>query len=391
MIPVIINSILFLGLVLYVYNRQKTLSPGLFVAIIYWISSVISIFEYSENDYWHGHLSYWSFSYLFIIFLLFFRTELKSELKVDFSQLNYNFLITVLVYIYILSGLYLAVVLSARSVDIFSGGDFLAQRTMLYYDEDFQLYKNIVERIAMNIISYFKIFAIMMFFYFLSIKKYKLSLLLLASILIPLFQIAILTAARGSIYTLVIIFITMYFCFKKYISAKLNRVFLTGSLVILALFGFFVVSVSVSRFGDAFWDSLRYYFGHGMLTFNYGLTDTLNQFAYGEYAFKWFYADSLLDIDSLGAHMGTSFVTFVGNLYIDFGPFFTIIMALIIPSLVMRLIKKQDFASLFFHFFYLDFLLAGVFVHGSGYALDWIMAFIIYSILKIRLSVKLKT
>ena len=122
-----------------------------------------------------------------------------------------------------------------------------------------------------------------------------------------------------------------------------------------------------------------------MLTFAYGLTDTIREFLWGDYLLG---KEEILKVgidNLLGTHFDTKFFTYVGALYLDFGPFFTLIIAVIFPlimSLIFQFKKNVDMADLMIYVYYLTFLINGVFVVGIGYYIGWIMIFIIYFIFK---------
>jgi oligosaccharide repeat unit polymerase len=164
-------------------------------------------------------------------------------------------------------------------------------------------------------------------------------------------------------------------------------------MALFTTFFLYSIAVTVSRFGDnAKGSSLLSYFGHSMLTFNYGLADSIHTYMNGEYFFSWFF-DKLgltqyggVEHSVLGTHFGTAFYTFVGAWYLDFGPLGTFIIAIIFPfiiSLCFRYKKSVDIADIYMFLFYMDYLVMGVFVIGRGNALVWLMAFLIYGIFKI--------
>ena len=149
----------------------------------------------------------------------------------------------------------------------------------------------------------------------------------------------------------------------------------------------FVLSVSNSRFGSSFLSSsLLHYFSHSFLAFNYGVADSITDFAYGKYFFNKIFGSIPLDFDYLGTHFDTSFITFVGTLYIDFGPIGTFLIAMIIPVFFNGIIKRRkriDFSDLYIYSFYLNYLFIGVFVIGYDNFLNWAIALGFYKIFKI--------
>ena len=148
----------------------------------------------------------------------------------------------------------------------------------------------------------------------------------------------------------------------------------------------FSIAVTNSRFGELdVSSSLLHYFSHSFLTFNYGVVDSIENFANGKYFFNFFYDSQYIDFFHLGTHFDTSFITFVGTLYLDFGPTGTFLIALIVPfffNFKKKSGKNIDFGDLHLYSFYLSYLLIGVFVIGTSNSLDWIIALSFYWLLK---------
>ncbi|MDC0371987.1 hypothetical protein OAM48_05240, partial [Flavobacteriaceae bacterium] len=146
----------------------------------------------------------------------------------------------------------------------------------------------------------------------------------------------------------------------------------------------YVTAVTVSRFGTDNQSSLLYYISHSFMTFNYGVFDTIVNFADGKYFFNFFFDNPEINYRYLGTHFETKFMTFIGTLYIDFGPIGTFLISLIAPTFFI--LKKQKliyFSDLYLHIVYFNYLVSGVFVIGSGNVLSWIIALLILFTLKI--------
>jgi hypothetical protein len=82
----------------------------------------------------------------------------------------------------------------------------------------------------------------------------------------------------------------------------------------------------------------------------------------------------------IGGTWGTAFFTFVGWLYIDWGPIGTIIISLILAFFWDNYIKRKEWhiSDIFLFFCYYDFLLNGVFVVGRNYGYSFTANIIIY-------------
>ncbi len=122
-----------------------------------------------------------------------------------------------------------------------------------------------------------------------------------------------------------------------------------------------------------------------MLTFDYGLTDTIDTYGKGAYTFRRFVNYVVHDLDwTLGTHFGTSFFTFVGSLYIDFGPLGTMIAVTLLAISVRVLIRKHnlDLADMFIYLFYISTVLNGALITAPDLGWRCLLAFIIYIMLK---------
>jgi cation transport ATPase len=161
--------------------------------------------------------------------------------------------------------------------------------------------------------------AVLFFFYLLSEnfpKKHTVTIiLLLFAILIPSFFTIVSVDSRGMVVLLAVQFLVAYFIFKKNISNKINKKIKYTSLIFLSLFAIYSISVTKSRFGESSsgglsneaQDSLIFYLGHSMLTFAYGITDTIKEFFWGDYILG---NEEILKIgidNMLGTHFDTNF------------------------------------------------------------------------------------
>jgi hypothetical protein len=115
-------------------------------------------------------------------------------------------------------------------------------------------------------------------------------------------------------------FAIVYLMMKDILPKYVKRTLIIAVSIIIPLILIYFIAVTVSRFEESSLnidagESMMYYLGHSMLTFNYGVMDTIQNYANGAYMFD---CSSLKDI-RFGTHFGTNFITFVGVLYLDFG------------------------------------------------------------------------
>ena len=162
-----------------------------------------------------------------------------------------------------------------------------------------------------------------------------------------------------------------------------------GGVIIGVLFVVYSILVTVSRFGeDEASNSVFEYFGHSMLYFNDGIFNNLHDFAYGKRFFSWFIdlfgGNSDFNMAKAGATHGTAFYTIVGSMYLDWGFIGTLVEAALACVLMIQFTQKRTImlSDMVIIVFYINTLAKGIFAFGRGRALDWIMTFVVYFIVK---------
>ncbi len=395
MVAVLINLILYLVTLLFYWKKVKTIDNGLILLFTYTFVAFACLVNLILNPLDQIEYTVLPFIYLFIINLFFFRPFLQSKINItDKLKIKKSPIYFVFIYIYIILG----------GVVIFYGYDKVAETILRndwnsvrqdVYSGDTVVYENQLERFAKIFTGFLQPMAILFFFYLLTdefSRKHRVTIImLLLAIILPSTITIISVASRGMVILLFVQFLVSYFIFKNKFSKKINQTIFKGGIALLAVFLIYSISVTKSRFEEnassdlGAQDSLIFYFGHSMLTFAYGLTDTIREFLWGDYLLG---KEEILKVgidNLLGTHFDTKFFTYVGALYLDFGPFFTLIIAVIFPlimSLIFQFKKNVDMADLMIYVYYLTFLINGVFVVGIGYYIGWIMIFIIYFIFK---------
>lgn len=387
----IINlSLYVLTFIFYVIVRRK-IDLGFVLIFLYTMTAVMcSLYLIGNESNWV--LSLWSFIYLYVIIMLFIR-PFFFDFQIVSSKIQINNIIFLkyFIWFYVLCSfidVYYGF-LSAKENLLNSQWDELRREL---YAGDIKLYNNQFERIARIIVQYFKPLAILVFFISLysKITSRFWVLLFFISIVITSFSLAVNTASRGLLVALAASFICGYILFKNKLSKSAKRFVYTSGAVSFAIILIYSISVTNARFGDGNESSsLLYYFGHSMLVFNYGITDSIQTFGNGAFFFDWFnklLELDLINIERLGTHFGTQFFTFVGSLYIDFGPNGTFLIAIIIPFFFIQILKRKviGLAELFIVFVYVNYLFMGVFVIGRGNFLAWLIAIFIYKFLKFK-------
>ena len=386
---VIGNALLYLITLLVYWHKQRRMDYGFVTIAFYLIVAICCIFEYiAEPHRWE--LTAWPFVYLFIANLILFLPLFSSSDKIA-AKVYYNRSINIpglqiFCGIYIIFALITTICYFPLAWDSLQSGAWASIRDSTY-EEEFHLFQNPILNIIANLSTHFTTAVIVIYFFLLTqpriSKAFKTTLLI--STITPMALTALVIAARGHIFTLLFNFLLGFLCFRQYIPKRTKRTLLVWAIVFGGILGLYTIAVTIARFGQESDSSLLYYFGHSMLTFDYGLTDTIDTYGKGAYTFRRFVNYVVHDLDwTLGTHFGTSFFTFVGSLYIDFGPLGTMIAVTLLAISVRVLIRKHnlDLADMFIYLFYISTVLNGALITAPDLGWRCLLAFIIYIMLK---------
>ena len=386
---VIGNALLYLITLLVYWHKQRRMDYGFVTIAFYLIVAICCIFEYiAEPHRWE--LTAWPFVYLFIANLILFLPLFSSSDKIA-AKVYYNRSINIpglqiFCGIYIIFALITTICYFPLAWDSLQSGAWASIRDSTY-EEESHLFQNPILNIIANLSTHFTIAVIVIYFFLLTqpriSKAFKTTLLI--STITPMALTALVIAARGHIFTLLFNFLLGFLCFRQYIPKRTKRTLLVWAIVFGGILGLYTIAVTIARFGQESDSSLLYYFGHSMLTFDYGLTDTIDTYGKGAYTFRRFVNYVVHDLDwTLGTHFGTSFFTFVGSLYIDFGPLGTMIAVTLLAISVRVLIRKHnlDLADMFIYLFYISTVLNGALITAPDLGWRCLLAFIIYIMLK---------
>jgi oligosaccharide repeat unit polymerase len=392
-----VNALLYvIAIVLYSFKRRK-IDAGFVLLAAYAFIAILGVALYeSAPSEWK--LQLWPFLYLFVICMMFFRQfnfdsdTLYEKLKKPNLKALYVFCI-----IYIVCSLISIYYGLENAMQNIISGNFRDA----YIDNSIggiAFYSNQFDRIAKILAQYFQPVAMLALFYYLTLKNIKSFrvILLAVAIIFPTFISSIIIGSRSVMIKFIVTIVICYFIFHKGISKKRKLIIMIPSISFILLVFIFMTAVTNSRFGEAEGAlSVFYYLGHSMLTFNYGVTDTIHSYSNGKIFFSWFIdalgGNSKIDFLKLGTHCDGAFTTFAGPLYMDFGPIGTFVIAAIAPvfiSFFFRHKKQIDMANIYMFVFSLNYIIYGVLVSGYDTGLIWGMAIIIYGILKLTLVPK---
>lgn len=392
MITSIINTLFYLVTLLAYYISHKRLDLYFVLVSAYCTVALFGTYDFAiglfDNQF---DMSAFRLFYLYAVIMI----CLKPYRGIEFNPNNINIIenkyITLLLYFYIVCGVACIYYTLPKAIMLQSVGDWGSLRNEIYAgDSSVTLYDSQLERFIKNCYSYLSPFGGIITFYQLTKPKINkfLTLLLFGIWFVNEYASATLVASRGMIMMLAMKVIVLYFIFKNIIPNKRKKYIAIFAVIVAILFGIYTMAVTESRFGDESNNSLLVYFGHSMYAFNDGIMRTMHDYADGKYQFGWIYRAFGLNSDfnwiELGCTHGTSFMTFVGNLYVDFGPFVTPLVAILMSVLVSHFTQKSLFklSDLVVISFTATWFAEGIFVFGRDQSLQWLMVFVVYFILK---------
>lgn len=399
MFLLIINVLLYLGLLLYQWRRKKRLDCGVVITAHWSLVAIMAIpFYLSEINYWQGHLSLWPFIYLFITFIIYVRyfindkdigKSMKDIVKYRSSAFD------IMCYLYLA-----AVLLNAYNDDIslsmISTSNLMKNGADLYADhfEREVVYKGFLDHLSHSYEYYAYVIVLIYSFNSLCQGRNKFALIMMGFVFVNAALKSSLTGTRGSLVAVITLYLGLYSLYYNFFTKKINRQFLIFAAVFGALGGTYLFALTFSRFDQTQMGSggsVVSYLGQSMLYFDYGIADSDHGYYYGIRTFKNLAKNfgipvpEMLDSDVLlGTHFGTAFVTNIGMLTLDFGLLGTMLFGMLLPWLLRKLYLykgKLTIPGLYFYIFFYNRMINGAFVNGSGSDYLYWQAFMFFVIL----------
>lgn len=395
---IIFNALLYLITLIVYWKIKCRFDLGFLILVAYALIASLAIpYDYFLGSIYPHEVTLLPFVYLFIVLLIFIRPYLKyDESIVERLKVRSLTKLKIIAYLLILSMFFSAYILLPEAIKNVQGGEWRNVRNELYSgDLEVVMYNNFIEKIMLIYNQYFRVLSILIFFYFLTLKRQsKIFIFLLGlSCFVPIMLMSICTSSRGMMLNVFLEFAAGFILFKpQFTEATKKKIYTTG-IVFVSIILIYSIAVTVSRFGEetsygSSELSLLDYFGQPMVVFNDGVFD-MYSFANGKYFFKLLFEilgfDSTYDQIRMGGHWGVGFYTFIGAFFIDFGPIGTLIIALVFPFFIKKNVDRKViyFENLFLYFFFFLFFLEGVFVTGESSVISWLFAITAYLFLKL--------
>lgn len=392
------NAFLYIVALLVHWYRTKRFDCAFVIWLTYAFTAIMCVYNYSLHpEYWQD-LSIVRFLYLFFVVVLFILPFSKLDIRNDNFKITETKIVKLLTWLFIISGIFVIYYTFNNAAELIIESEWNDLRSEFYEDADnIELYSSSLERLMKNLNSYLSPLGMVMAFCALTKqKKNKIFAILLFLVwILPEFLNATLTASRGRLVYLLIKIVLCYVLFKNMMSSKTKRFLIFAAIALVAVFSVYLIAVTESRFEDDAANSVYYYLGHSMLSFNDGVMNSLHTFTGGEYMFSWF-IEKIREVEvvswtELGATHGTAFMTFVGGLYRDFGPFGTIVFAGVFIGFMSLLVRRKQYElhHMILLVCFISYILDGVMVIKPGIALQWFMVCVVAYIVKLSSKMRI--
>lgn len=392
------NILLYFLFFLFWRKKNKNRNIGILTYPAMLLFTSVMCFSVVIHEPKEWHLTIIPFIYLFVSFcLLAIPLHILAPKSNETIMLKNRQLFNGLSFVFIVFSLFSGYLRGTEAFSAISSGEWLLVREEMYQMDE-PIYNSFFERLALNASELLEDLGTVYLFYLISgYNKKKTSKLFIfalsIAVIFPPIIRALSLAARGSLFYLILKLWVVYAVFYKSYSKKVRKAVAVSGIVIGVIIVIFVAAITLSRFEDDSQSSLVYYFGHSMCTFNYGVMDSIHSYTggtrfFGDY-YKMLFGNSIVSAENNGTHCGTSFITVVGCLLVDFGPYLSLIVIGIIVLLFSRKHKKNvDLADVYLYLVYSEFLINGVFVFGAAYGIKLVIRLLIYYLVSFNFSNK---
>lgn len=341
---------------LFLYRKYKVHNCNVlnFVLSYYVAASICAILmHYGKTD---NPCTIFSFLFQFVIFYLFLRPILKFGRQeshrsfVMMSDERFKLLSYALIGLQIFTIIYFI----GYDVSLLMRGDLSQIRSEILTSGEDALGASLARTIA-GTASFFYCYNILLFFYSLSFRDDKKSfrLLLILSSTSRIFH-ALTYMGRDGLLFWILSFVFNYFLFKPYLDDNAKKM-VRKVVAVCGTFAFLLIAaISLSRFGESdngvYW-SLISYFGQPIDNFATMFHSPYSKWNGPGSLFPLLFgkevqsaADLLASVDDFEAVYGfknNTFFSFVGNLYMSLGPYFTFVFAFIYSQFMSKALSKS--------------------------------------------------
>ena len=366
---IIIYIVLWFVVLLIHYMKIKTIDAGFILILSYLLYAISSYALYTDIYFTRLYYGLTLFPFLFLFFLLYvtakpilsFGTYYIERIQRPSLQLVNFFcwiyiIMSVISIPSILSKInLLSLIMSSQGADLYaenvSDSVYTASSMGSGVSNIIGLYTNFFSRIS-----------VLFLFYHLTLPQInnKIVIGLIISFAIYILSF-LLTGQRGGTCKMLVTCIISYYVLRKFIQPSINKIIMRFSMIVLVLLSIPYYFLTISRFSnitDGFMSAIYSYTGQGNLNFNLYALDN-NGIRYGDrivplfkkilgfqnvpnnfWERRWKYPNLRINDES--------FITFVGDFVLDFGPLMASIILCIISIYVQRKTRVKK-GKIYFH------------------------------------------
>jgi len=358
--------------------RRKAHSVGILLLCLYVAIAISSTLVMNKELLGNEKLldlRFWPYLLLIMSYHLYFYPFLGKKSHLDSSKLKspQSIIFSYFCYLYIFFSILTLLISVPSAINLAKSGNWADS----YAQDSLRVDSNIVEYIAINFCSYFRILAIIVGFSLLREKKNRkkavLAYFLISSAALTGITSAILSTSRSMIFSTIMIIISIYIFYNKNIAKNRKRFIGTFFVIVLIITASLFVDISVSRFASrSIEDELLSYSGQAPIVFNAQLATKIDRYMFGQYAFGRIFDNSSFTPRMIGGTWDTRFYTFIGWIFIDWGPVGVLLLGLIAKLYFSNIVNrpKYNISDVYLLFSYYSFLQRGVFVIGRN---EWYM------------------
>ena len=337
---------------LFYYRIKKTFDCGGFILLTYIVYSICSYRLLNSEYYSFNRLSVFPYVYLFFCMLIGIYPILKADFSGRYEVVSPSLKVTNCICLIFITSSFAN---SPSSIMKFSEGIRLLLVDSTAGNDMYEATNEYSKSTGDGITNIFAIFTgafsnigIFMMFYYLTLNKINHLILwgLIVSCLLLLIA-GISSGQRGPVIEPLLLMVATYFMFENYIHKFYRKVIRFLGIILIVLISIPIIAITLSRFDNSVSDPLEstyFYVGQQNLYFNnYALDD--NGIRYGDRTIPLF--KRLLLIPDVPKnywerrikypHLKVNdevFITYVGDIAIDFGPIICLILFLLYFCLI---------------------------------------------------------
>lgn len=367
------------------WRKKRIIDAGGIIIVSYLSFAVLSFFLYINyyKDDEIRELKLFPFVYLFSMLLIFMQPVLRFEGKCEIQQPSMSLIYRICIVFLVASAVVIPFVLNDLADAIIvilttdEGGDELHYLSSLERGKDtsFALYN--IFAIVFNV---FSDFAILMFFYCLTLKHTKKIIVigLLFALIVSMLR-SIVAGGRTGITMTLLISITTYFLLRHHFPSKIKKLVSYIGIGFVLFVASLLITIGESRFSSNAYGAdyqLLNYTGQAPLYFNkYGLD--AGGIRYGDRTCCIF--KKILLFDNVPTDFedcrqkyrkmkldDSRFITFVGDFTLDFGPIITTILFCLTSFFIVKHTKSKN-NTILFHQLILIYLFMSISITGGMY------------------------